>query len=136
MAADARLMSGGTIGISEIAVGVPFPAAALEICRFSMGTSVIGAALGGQSISAEAALRRGWVEAVVPPDQLLELATARARELGAHSPEAYAFTKAQLHRPAELAIEAAQAREDAVRDGWVGEQTRSRIAAFLDALRR
>ncbi|BBW99423.1 hypothetical protein BST36_11895 [Mycolicibacterium moriokaense] len=37
MAADVRLMSAGTIGLTEVAVGVPFPAAALEICRYAMG---------------------------------------------------------------------------------------------------
>ncbi|HYR16862.1 MAG TPA: enoyl-CoA hydratase/isomerase family protein, partial [Mycobacterium sp.] len=39
MAADVRLMSGGLIGLSEVAVGVPFPVAALEICRYAMGPS-------------------------------------------------------------------------------------------------
>ena len=28
------------IGLSEVAVGVPFPVAALEICRYAMGPSV------------------------------------------------------------------------------------------------
>ena len=46
MAADVRLMSGGSIGLTEVAVGVPFPASALEICRYAMGTSVSGATLG------------------------------------------------------------------------------------------
>src|SRR6476660_1842651 len=45
MAADVRLMSAGTIGITELAVGVPFPMAALEICRYAMGTSATRAAL-------------------------------------------------------------------------------------------
>ena len=93
MAADVRLMSAGTIGISEIAVGVPFPAAALEICRYAMGPSVTVAALGGEGVSADVALARGWVDAVVASDDLLERAVARARELGEHSPTAYAFTK-------------------------------------------
>lgn len=33
MAADVRLMAGGTIGLTELAVGAMFPIAALEICR-------------------------------------------------------------------------------------------------------
>ena len=45
MCADLRLMSGGTIGLTELAVGVPFPVAALEICRDAMGTSARLAAL-------------------------------------------------------------------------------------------
>jgi enoyl-CoA hydratase len=54
MAADVRLMSGGIIGLTEVAVGVP------------------------------AALQRGWVDAVVPAEELLSEAIATARALGAH----------------------------------------------------
>jgi enoyl-CoA hydratase len=135
MAADVRLMSGATIGISEIAVGVPFPAAALEICRYAMGPSVANAALGGESVPAEVALARGWIDAVVEPGDLLELSIARARALGEHSPTAYAFTKSQLHGPARAAIDAGAVRETAVRDGWTAAESRTRIAAFLEALR-
>jgi enoyl-CoA hydratase len=136
MAADVRLMSGGTIGISEIAVGVPFPATALEICRYSMGSSVTVAALAGESVPPDVALRRGWLEAVVAPTELLDRAVVRAAELGAHSPTAYAFTKSQLHAPAYAAIDAAAVREVAVRDGWTAPETRSRIVDFLASLRR
>ncbi len=66
MCADARLMSGGTIGLTELAVGVPFPVAALEICRFAMGISAARAALQAKTIDAETALGRGWIDAVVP----------------------------------------------------------------------
>ncbi|WP_216713034.1 hypothetical protein [Mycolicibacterium rhodesiae] len=69
MAADVRLMSGGIIGLTEVAVGVP------------------------------AALQRGWIDAVLPADGLLSQAIATARALGAHSPFAYAVTKDQLHLP-------------------------------------
>jgi enoyl-CoA hydratase len=53
MCADVRLMSGGTIGLTELAVGVPFPVAALEICRFAMGISAARAALQAKTIDAE-----------------------------------------------------------------------------------
>ena len=52
MCADVRLMSAGTIGLTELAVGVPFPVAALEICRFAMGPSVTRAALQANTIDA------------------------------------------------------------------------------------
>ena len=45
MAADIRLMSAGTIGLTELAVGAMFPMAAIEICRYAMGASVTPAAL-------------------------------------------------------------------------------------------
>lgn len=136
MAADARFMSAGTIGISEIAVGVPFPAAALEICRYAMGPSVTSAALSGDVATPDIALARGWIDAVVDADGLLDHAIARACALGEHSPTAYAFTKSQLHGPARAAIEAGAARETAVRDGWTAAETRTRIASFLESLRR
>jgi enoyl-CoA hydratase len=136
MAADVRLMAAGTIGISEIAVGVPFPSAALEICRYAMGSSVTRAALSGDSVAADVALQCGWVDAVVAPGELLEQSLTWARDLGAHSPTAYAFTKSQLHAPVHAAIEAGAAHEPAVRVGWTAPEARNRIAAFLESLRR
>ena len=84
----------GTIGLTEVAVGVPFPAAALEICRYAMGTvSVRRDAAGARTSTRQTALQRGWIDAVVPPEDLLSQAIATARALGAHSPFAYAATK-------------------------------------------
>ena len=136
MCADVRLMSGGTIGLTELSVGVPFPVAALEICRFVMGTSVTRAALQAKTIDADTALARGWVDAVVPNDELISQATATARELGQYSPAAYAATKRQLHQPACAAIEAGAEMDATVRASWVNEETRGRIAAFVEALAR
>ena len=48
MAADIRLMSAGTIGLTELAVGAMFPMSALEICRYAMGPSVTPATLQAQ----------------------------------------------------------------------------------------
>jgi enoyl-CoA hydratase len=82
MCADVRLMSGGTIGLTELAVGVPFPVAALEICRDAMGISASRAALGAKTIDADTALARGWIDAVVPGDDIVAQAVTTARELG------------------------------------------------------
>ena len=106
MAADVRLMSAGTIGITELVVGVPFPMAALEICRYGMGTSTTRAALQADTIDVAAASARGWIDEVVAPADLIPRAIAVARELGQHTPTAYAATKEQLHRPARMAIDA------------------------------
>jgi enoyl-CoA hydratase len=136
MSADVRLMSAGTIGLTEVAVGVPFPASALEICRYAMGPSVSGAMLRADNVDAQTALARGWIDAVVPPDDLLTQAIATARALGAHSPFAYAATKKQLHRPARAAIDASTEIDPQVRAGWLSDETFARIAAFVDELKR
>jgi enoyl-CoA hydratase len=136
MCADVRLMSAGTVGLTELAVGVPFPVAALEICRFAMGTSATRAALQAKTIDADTALARGWIDAVVPSDELIPQAIATARELGQYSPSAYAATKQQLHQPARAAIDAGAATDAMVRASWITEETRSRIAVFIEALAR
>jgi enoyl-CoA hydratase len=136
MCADARLMSAGTIGLTELAVGVPFPVAALEICRYSMGISAARAALQAKTIDADTALARGWLDAVVAKDDLLPQALATARELGQYSPAAYAATKKQLHKPVRAAINDGAAADADVRASWISEQTRDRIAGFLDSLAR
>jgi enoyl-CoA hydratase/carnithine racemase len=128
-------MSGGSVGLTEVAVGVPFPAAALEICRYAMGTSVSGATLGAQTVDAPTALRRGWIDAVVPPDELLSEAIATARALGEYSPFAYAATKDQLHRPARAAMDVTAEIDPRVREGWLSDETFARIATYLAGLK-
>ncbi len=136
MCADVRLMSAGTIGLTELAVGVPFPVAALEICRSAMGLSVTRAALEAKTVDMASASARGWIDAVVPATELLPRATAVARELGQHSASAYALTKRQLHRPARAAIDAAAELDAQVQASWLSDDTRTRMAAFVEALTR
>jgi enoyl-CoA hydratase len=135
MAADVRLMSSGLIGLSEVAVGVPFPVAALEICRYAMGPSVTRAVLQADNIDVCAAAARGWVDEVVAADDLLTRAVGIARQLGQHPQTAYAAMKEQLHRHAREAIDAGAELDANVRAIWKSDETRARISAFLDALK-
>jgi enoyl-CoA hydratase len=135
MAADVRLMSAGRIGLSEVAVGVPFPVAALEICRYVMGPSVTRAVLQADNIDVQSAAERGWIDEVVAPDDLVARAVGIARALGQRSPTAYAAMKEQLHRHARAAIDAGAELDAKVRASWLSEETRARISTFLDALK-
>ena len=135
MAADIRLMSSGRIGLSEVAVGVPFPVAALEICRYAMGTSVTRAVLEADTIDMQSAAQRGWIDEVVAPDDLMARAVATAHTLGQRSPTAYAAMKEQLHRHARAAIDAGAELDANVQALWRSDETRARISAFLDALK-
>lgn len=136
MAADIRLMSAGTIGLTELAVGAMFPMAALEICRYAMGASVTPATLQAQTVDVATAAALGWVDEVVTPGELLPRAIALACELSGFAPAAFAITKEQLHRPARTAIDAGGETDAVVRAGWMSEQTHARIKAFLDDLAR
>jgi enoyl-CoA hydratase len=136
MAADVRLMAGGTIGLTELAVGAMFPMAALEICRHAMGTSGTQAALGAGTVDVATAAGLGWVEEVVAPGELLPRAITLARELGEYSPTAYAMTKEQLHRPARTAIDGGAETDATVRASWMSDETHARIKSYLDTLAR
>jgi enoyl-CoA hydratase len=135
MAADVRLMSTGLIGLSEVAVGVPFPVAALEICRYAMGPSVTRAVLQADNVDVRTAAERGWIDEVVTPEDLLTRAVEVARALGRHPSTAYAAMKEQLHRHAREAIDAGAELDANVRAIWKADETRARISAFLDALK-
>jgi enoyl-CoA hydratase len=81
-------------------------------------------------------LARGWIDAVVPKDEVLTQALAAARELGQYSPAAYAATKQQLHKPVRAAIDAGTTTDENVRTSWISEETRDRINGFLESLAR
>ena len=75
-------MSGGTIGLTELLVGVPFPVTPLEIMRFAVGPAVAGLALTGRTVGPDEASRMGLVDTVVEPGELLPDAVRRAAALG------------------------------------------------------
>jgi enoyl-CoA hydratase len=135
MAADVRLMSSGLIGLSELVVGVPFPVVALEICRYAMGPSAARAVLQAESIDADSALSRGWIDEAVSPADLLPRAIEAARTMGQFAPEAFAAMKEQLHRPAKTVIDSSADMDAKVRANWLSEETRGRIAGFMDRLK-
>jgi enoyl-CoA hydratase len=136
LACDVRLMSGGRIGLAELAVGVPFPTTALEIVRHALGTNADRAVLRAETVGPEQALALGMVHEVPAADELLPRALDLATELAARSPEAYRLAKKRLHRPALEAIGAADDGDAAVLAGWTSEDTRRRIEAALEALTR
>jgi enoyl-CoA hydratase len=136
LACDLRLMSGGRIGLTELAVGVPFPTTALEVVQHALGPRTGRVLLGGQVEDREHALALGMVDEITEPGELMPRAVALAAELAARSPESYRLAKVQLHRQANAAIEATAGGDAAVLAGWASDDTRLRIEAALAALSR
>lgn len=137
LAADVRLMSGGTIGLTELRVGVPFPTVALEIVRYAAGPAAHLLALGADLHEPERAQALGLVHAVATRQGLLPEAIEWAGRLAAIDPTAYALTKAQLQTAAEARIAERTAVDDAeVRRRWCSSEGRAAIGAFLDGLDR
>jgi enoyl-CoA hydratase len=136
-ACDLRLMSGGTIGLAELAAGVPFPTVPLEIMRHAVGPALDAMVLGAGRLTPHQATSIGLVHEVVEPDQLLAAASRRADGLCAAPPDVYALAKHQLHRPARERIDAGRPSDDPrVLEIWSSERTSQTLRDYLASLRR
>lgn len=135
---DLRLAArdAGAIGLTELAAGVPFPAAALEIVRAAVGPPVARElVLTAARLDPAEAAARGVVDTLVDGPSLIDEALRRARALGAVPRAAYGLSKRQLHRPASLAIaEATAAYEAQVDAAWASPETAAFVASYLERL--
>lgn len=135
LAADLRLMAGGSIGLTELQVGVPFPTAAVEIVRYAVGPVAPRLAFTGEVLEPARAERLGLVHERCDTADLITTAVTRGRQMAGGRAEAYAATKRQLHADAERAIARDSPTDDAeVLRQWTSEDGRTAIAAFLDQL--
>ncbi len=106
--ADRRIMARGSgrMGIPELRVGVPFPAAPLEILRFAVPRRHFQKLLyGGATVESDEAVECGLVEEVVEPADLMGRALEAARELAAMGRENFALTKQQIRAPSLQRLE-------------------------------
>jgi len=135
-ACDRRLMSpDAQIGASEVRVGVPFPAAALEVVRYACGDHAEEVLLGGRLYRGADAVASGLAHRVIAED-LLKAAVAEASDLGDISVDAYRHTKAQLRAPTLARITGPGGIDTEVRQLWAADQTRQLIADSLEHIRR
>jgi enoyl-CoA hydratase len=132
-ACDLRIAAeGAAIGASELRVGVPFPASALEILRHACGPEAETVILGAAVVRDADALARHLVDEVVPADHLLARARAAADDLGAIPQPAYAMAKEQLRRPAIERIRAGEGGDTHVSELWASADTAAAIRASLE----
>ena len=118
-AADRRIAArgGARLGVTELRVGVPFPAIALEIMRAVVPPRHLAEMVyGGGTVSVDEALDRGLLDSVVEPASLLDAALAEAEALATIPAESFALTKAQLRQPTRdfLAVHAARIDREAL----------------------
>jgi enoyl-CoA hydratase len=137
---DRRLMAAGCgrIGVTELPVGVPFPVSALEILRFALGTQrTREAVLVGATYEPEAAVARGYLDEVVPPERLLVEAVATARRLASVPADTYRFTKDQLRRETVARIARLRPQEDPrVAEIWSARVDDGHIRAYMESVTR
>jgi enoyl-CoA hydratase len=134
--ADRRIMArqAGRIGVTELLVGVPFPALAFEVVRFAVPARYLPEfTLSGATYATDAALDRGWIDEVAEPETLLEDALSVARELVLLSPAAFAQTKRQIRSVvAERYGESGALTDAEVTEIWCADETLARIRAYVE----
>ncbi|MBA2280094.1 MAG: crotonase/enoyl-CoA hydratase family protein [Actinomycetota bacterium] len=96
LASDVRIAADvpAKVGLNEVAIGMGLPEFAMELARYRMPPSQFDTALLGRVFSPADAVGTGYVDRVVPADELLAAATAEAHELSHLSSSAVAQTKA------------------------------------------
>lgn len=135
LACDRRRMArgGGRFGLPELLVGVPFPAAVVEIVRFALPAPVAQEAmLTGTTWEPEAALARGMVDALDDPAELAAHAAAEAARLAAVPAESFRATKELLRGPAvERILRMRAERDPATESAWAGPEVRAALRDYV-----
>lgn len=133
--ADYRIMARGTgrIGVTELLVGLPFPALAFEVMRFVTGPRYFSEVIyTGNTYSPDDALQRGLVHELVDPTALAERALASARMLADLSPAAFSQTKAQMRLDVTERIKRDGKKTDtAVTKIWTSPKAIQTINAYV-----
>lgn len=141
-AADHRVVvddPAARLGLTELAVGVPFPTSAVEIMRWRLGDARLGRrVLLADTVSAADAVAAGLADETAPAQDLVERACTVARSLAAVSPEAFGLTKAQLQADVRERIDARRPGwEPQVQDLWASEPVLEGVEQFVSrTLRR
>ena len=128
-ACDIRLMSGGRIGVPEHLVGVPFPAAVLEIVRFAVPIPQ-RFVLTGRTVPPDEALAAGMIDEVVDAAALPDRAMEAAQQLAAVPRQTFRMTKQRLRAPA-LALMSDDASDAEALAVWCAPETHQYIRDYL-----
>ncbi len=136
--ADTTVMSGGRIGVPEIAVGVPFPRVAVEVLRFAVGdVTARRLMLGAQTYPVDQAVAFGLADEVRSAENLLPAAVERARAMAISVPaDTFALTKAQLRRDAVVRMDRYADEADAVMELWIRRAADGWTARYLESVTR
>jgi enoyl-CoA hydratase len=135
-AADYRVMVDGDaawIGLTELSVGVPFPASAAEIMRWRLGDHLLGPrVLLAGTVPAGQAVAARLADEAVPSDRVLDRAVEVAGQLAAIPTATFALTKAQLQADVRQRLADRRPQWDAeVAELWAGPAVGAAIARFV-----
>jgi enoyl-CoA hydratase len=108
---------------------------AVSIARFrdcALRRSAPEFTLSGATYATDEALRRGWVDELAEPSDLMDDAMAVAKELALLSPGAFAQTKMQIRQPVvERVQKSGKVTDEAVTEIWAAPATLAYIRDYV-----
>jgi enoyl-CoA hydratase len=132
---DYRLMASGNgrIGMPELLVGVPFPAAIIEVVRFAVPQQHLQSLLyTSRTVTSEEAVRLGLVDEVVDPAALPQRAAEIAAQMATLPVRAFQLAKRQIRDKAlSRAKHYANELDAEVLELWRSNETHEAIRAYL-----
>lgn len=135
LTADYRIIAAGNarMGIPELLVGVPFPAAVLEIIRFAVPPQHIQSLIyTGRTVTAEEGLTLGLVDEIVPADSVVSRANEMATHLASLPTEAFRMAKRQLRDKAiGRAKHYANEFDKSMQESWKAPETHAVVREYL-----
>ena len=137
-ACDYRVAADGPtrIGVSELAVGVPYPLSALEIVRYATGSHAEEVIFTARTYAPAEARERGFVHEVVPAEEVLSRAMATAEALGNVPSAAYQVTKQGLRGPLiDMVVREQRVFDAEIRRLWSVPEATASIRGYTDRLR-
>lgn len=103
------------IGLNETSIGMPLPQFAVELARDRLTPAALArATLAAEIYDPAGALEAGYLDRVVPADEVVGAAIAEANRLGAYRAGAYARSKEVLRRATVDRVEAGTAADMAL----------------------
>ena len=123
----------GQVGVTELAVGVPFPMLPLEIVKARLSPrDARDLILSARTVLPQEALTLGLVDELVPAAELMPRAIDAATKLTAIPAVSFALTKRAFAAPILARVEAMSSINADVTAAWQGDEVLSSVRAFLD----
>lgn len=123
----------GKLGLTEVAVGVPFPAGAMAVVRSELAPAAARLLmLGGALVDPARALELGALDELAAAEDVVTRAFAVAKQLGDLPAEAFTVVKRQLRGDLIAELERIVAeRDDPLLEAWLSADTEQAAARQL-----
>jgi enoyl-CoA hydratase len=133
-ACDWRILAeGASIGVTELAVGVSFPMAAMEILTHACGNNAERLVLDAKLRKGDEAVSLGLVHESASKEDLLTAAVAKGAALSQYDRRAYALAKSSLRRASTRRLHEswAQSLDREVTEQWMADVTQENLRQLI-----